>query len=735
MEMRKRSLRFLAWSSAAALLAAACSGGGGDSAATPATVTARAQTATATPRPSPTPTIPPATFADAREALRAGSYAEAALAFDSIANHTTDLQLQAEAWLGGGVARYLDGDLEGALNDLEAAYTAARGTPSERRVAYLYGLRLAEAGQDEAAVEVLTPVADAADDVLSPYILATYGKALWALGRQADADAAWDAALAHPRANDSLRVEVYRDRADAALETGALALATQWLRSATDIAATPALRYELASLAFQVGDYETFAGQLQAIVYEAPATSLADRAVDDLVAAGYTVDPGQMGYVKYRRRDFAAAREVLGQGVSEPGISASTLAFRTYYLAASYDDAGLKAESIPLYDSIAQIDPSSPYVHRAAYWAARAAEALGDAPSASARYVNVVRSTPAGEFTRESAFRAGLVLLQAGDAAGALDTWDSLGVVDDGRQLYWRARALEALDAPGAVSTFAESAARDPVSFYGQAAAVRAGLAPVPDAGYEGFNATSRIDWDAIAAWLQAGAVAPEPVDSAALQLVELGLFREAGTLLEQEAAGVADPIQKLAFVRAAHDAGLTSLTARWATQLAGSAADAPADLARLAFPVDYVELLDSAGERYGIDPLFLAALIRQESYWDASAVSVAGAIGLTQVIPTTGGSIAAALGHPDWDAGDLVRPAVSIEYGAYYIGEQLRRFHSPLVALAAYNGGPENAAYWSTTTASDDPADFVDAVTFSETRGYVVAVMENYARYRELYR
>jgi soluble lytic murein transglycosylase len=115
--------------------------------------------------------------------------------------------------------------------------------------------------------------------------------------------------------------------------------------------------------------------------------------------------------------------------------------------------------------------------------------------------------------------------------------------------------------------------------------------------------------------------------------------------------------------------------------------------------------------------------------------VSVANALGLTQVIPSTGASIAAALGHGDWETSDLFRPAVSLEFGAYYIGAQLERFGSPLAALAAYNGGPANAAFWVENARSDDPADFVEAVTFSETRGYVVIVMENYARYRELYR
>jgi soluble lytic murein transglycosylase len=190
-----------------------------------------------------------------------------------------------------------------------------------------------------------------------------------------------------------------------------------------------------------------------------------------------------------------------------------------------------------------------------------------------------------------------------------------------------------------------------------------------------------------------------------------------------------------LGYVRVAHEAGLTDLAARWATIIAGNSMSAPEDLARLAYPLDYVELLSQAGEEHGVDPLFLAALIRQESFWDPVALSIANAYGLTQVIPATGQSIADTLGYPDWKVTDLWRPSVSIEFGAYYIGAQLRTFGDPHVALSAYNGGPGHAGVWAANAASADPADFVEAVAFTETQGYVVRVMENYARYIDLYR
>jgi len=114
--------------------------------------------------------------------------------------------------------------------------------------------------------------------------------------------------------------------------------------------------------------------------------------------------------------------------------------------------------------------------------------------------------------------------------------------------------------------------------------------------------------------------------------------------------------------------------------------------------------------------------------------VSSAGALGLMQVIPPTGEGIAADLGITDFKESDLLIPEVSTRFGAHYLAGQLEGFGGNIgAALAAYNGGPGNAARWTETSGSDVDL-LVETIDFEETRSYLELVLANYAFYRYVY-
>jgi soluble lytic murein transglycosylase len=685
----------------------------------------------------------------ASDLLRVGSFDAAASAYSNAGKAAKDEAAQADAALGAGIATYSAGDREGSVELLRSALAKAPAeSETARRSAYLLAVRLnddtggSRAQSATEALKVLKPYTEAADsDALLPYVLVEYARALDATGDTAGAGATWDRALALPGASSSLRTTVYQQRVAASKAHHDDQATLHWLTLLANATGSSATRYELATLARTTGDTATWAAQLQTIVSAIPGSALAPKAVAHLKAAGYAVDAGQEGLVDYRAGLYDDARTVLTAAINEPGQTPAGLAFRTFYLAAVDEDSGKIEDAVRYYDQAAAIGADSPYTHRAKYWAARVLENSGDVKGASARYVDLVVHGPAGEFTSESAFRAGYTLYKAGDDAGAVAAWNALGVSNDARVLYWKGRAFQGLkDSASANASFAAAVAAGPMDFFGLQAALALGTAKPLDVSYKDRTLTTTIDWTAISTWLNTvvpGALPGSP-PTAARDLAAVGLRQRAGEVLLDAADG-AGPWRLLELAHEARDVGLTDIAARLAVLLR-QATSVPVDqvpraLLLVSYPVDYVEQLSTESKKNGLDPLFVAAMVRQESFWQPDAGSGAGALGLTQVIPDTGNNIAAQLKVAGFVPDDLFRPAVSLQFGAYYLGSELKSYGTPEAALAAYNAGPGNAARWIDTAGpSASPAAFDEDVDIDETQHYVQYIFEHYAAYLKAY-
>jgi hypothetical protein len=309
----------------------------------------------------------------------------------------------------------------------------------------------------------------------------------------------------------------------------------------------------------------------------------------------------------------------------------------------------------------------------------------------------------------------------------------------------WLARIDQAL------LSHSEGAAA-PDSFYAlQTEAWLQEQATVPSGGPEDITqAPVAPDWDAVEGWLtslwgpEPLPPGPSPFDSTAWQsgqeFHQSGLEREATDIflrLIDESSSQSWSLYRLA--RAFDDLDMPHLTARTATRLLwkanGPLEQIPRALVELAYPLAYPSLVQAAAAENHLSPLLLLALIRQESFFDPLAVSPAGALGLTQVMPPTGQEIAAALNLEDFSIPDLLQPQVSVRFGAYYLRSQLALSGGNLLfALAAYNAGPHNATRWSTSIPIPDIELFIEIIDFAETRSYVKLVLENYAVYRFLY-
>jgi soluble lytic murein transglycosylase len=154
----------------------------------------------------------------------------------------------------------------------------------------------------------------------------------------------------------------------------------------------------------------------------------------------------------------------------------------------------------------------------------------------------------------------------------------------------------------------------------------------------------------------------------------------------------------------------------------------------RLYFPVLERETLISSSKENGLDPVLVAALIRQESNFNPLATSPAGARGLMQLMPAVGKAIADTKGIGPWDPDLLYQPATNIKLGTAHLSGLAHRYAEVVKVLAAYNAGESRVEKWSSKVGAADPEVFTERIPFVETRDYVRTIVRNRAYYQALY-
>ena len=160
---------------------------------------------------------------------------------------------------------------------------------------------------------------------------------------------------------------------------------------------------------------------------------------------------------------------------------------------------------------------------------------------------------------------------------------------------------------------------------------------------------------------------------------------------------------------------------------------EVPVSAWKVLYPLPYEAALRREAERNNFDPMFAAGLIRQESTFQADAVSHANAIGLMQILPKEGRRLAKER-KVRYTKASLFDPNVNIELGMLYIADLTRTTGAPEYAAAAYNAGEDRLAQWKDERTYDEIPEFVESIPFTETREYVQIVLRNAAMYRLLY-
>jgi soluble lytic murein transglycosylase len=375
----------------------------------------------------------------------------------------------------------------------------------------------------------------------------------------------------------------------------------------------------------------------------------------------------------------------------------------------------------------------------AIYAAARIHNAAGREEEAIETYDEVVRRFPRHDLAAESKWRIGWIHYRAGrweDATVAFaDLADSTSGKRHDEAMYWRARthdnAGRTARAREIYRELAVNGDESPYSAYyaawsqtrlssGATSGVPFGLEdaesvkpphprePVPPPGLPPFHA---------ARWRELRLSGIDELTRAELAAIE--------------ASHGSDPAVA-SFLVDAYQAADDYRRARALVERGTAASLSSRERKELLYPLAFWNDVREESLEKRIDPIWVVALVRQESMFDPDARSPADARGLMQLLPSTAKRVA---GRGDQNELDLSQPRLNIELGTTYLRSLIDRFDGDVLkALAAYNGGEAAVDRWQQQFGSLAPDEFVESITYRETRDYVKRVAGNYRVYREIY-
>lgn len=571
--------------------------------------------------------------------------------------------------------------------------------------------------------ELLTPPTES-DGGVTP---ATHAEILEALGlaHAVEAEAAGNSELA---------------KKSAELVTRALALLPPEERGA---AARPEVPEELAALEALV-DARRYDDALAAA--DALAQRLGNAPHDEATLCRVGLASGKAHAGKRERKAaFDAVVAAAEHCKSEPDLHARALFNAGKYAAAD----GRYSDAVRFFGRVEAEHHASSLADDARLQAALAYLELG----VEARFTDLLRTLPDeyphGDMTLEGLFRlavhridkgdwssADSVLARAVELVGGPEADAARGAELAGRERYFEARAELALgQRDAALATFEEIVRDLPFSYYMLHAFDRLHELDAARAEHAEAEAIERARADSRPR--PPAKLAEDPGFLRALELFKLGEITPA--VAELDALGLTRPgagpellwtvartYARCGAERLAHDVArhrLTDWLLRWP---AGDWEEAW----RIAFPEPYARLVDASAKRTGLTEPLVYAIMREESAFDPDAESPADAYGLMQLIVPTARVAAKGTTLPH-DRRSLKRPSVNVELGCRTLARYSAAFpENALLAIPAYNAGPNKVRDWLRDRPSSDFDVWVELIPFLETRRYVKRVLASRAAY-----
>jgi soluble lytic murein transglycosylase len=372
-------------------------------------------------------------------------------------------------------------------------------------------------------------------------------------------------------------------------------------------------------------------------------------------------------------------------------------------------------------------------------WAQRALRAAANHYQKDARdgkalpyWWRLIREYPSGLYAESSAWRAGWGEYRAGRFADAAQVWERTARLRPPGTatpalLYWAARCHLALGKPDRGRwLLEETVQRFKHTYHGMRAREQLGRLGLP-----GPSAPPPAS--------PGSTIGPDPTGVRADRLRQLLLidrFDEAAAELRR--MGRSPRVRAtLAWVewRRGRFRPAIDIAKRVFPHWVSAAGDhLPDEVWRILYPLRYEDQLRRKAAQRGLDPALVAGLILQESSFDATAHSRAGARGLMQIMPATGRGLARQRGVR-YRASSLYDAETSLDFGTFYLRQLSDRFDGAVEkVLVGYNAGPHRVKKWTGLRPGLPADEFIDTIPFTETRFYVRIVLTNREEYRRLY-
>jgi soluble lytic murein transglycosylase len=662
------------------------------------------------------------------------------------------------------LGRALDetGDAAGAVRAYRSflALSAPAGRLAEERAAAQLRLALALARAGDRA---------SGEQALQPAVAGAGGASVWldllfadALAQRGDTAAVRQMVARYTSGLTGLRA--WRARITAARAAGDHAAARATANAARAWAGTRGTRAEFllasARAALDAGDVASGRAALRTVIADDVASPFARQAAELLAAGGMTAAD-----------HLAVARVNRAQGLHEESLEGyrrwleaaqGTPAERSgvvleyanaLFYAARYDDVaaalrpiagqsrarsllarteahrGNTAEAARIYLAIAAQHPRTGTAAQALYLAASAWHDDNEPRRAAELYRRLLAEYPNSSQAALSMMRLAGIAFLDGDHQGAARLWDQYRARSPRGEhalqaMYWSGRArLEMGDSAGARALFSSIRERSRDSYYSLLASrhLPQQFWPLPMS-------------------------APPAHDPAAAQRVTAmlrgvdvlraaGFPEEASAEVDRVVASAGgDPAVLYGLAEALAERGYSQRAIRIGLHLQRGGVS-NRRLLRILYPFPYRTLVSEEARARGIDPFMVAALIRQESMFEARVTSPAGARGLMQIMPATGRRLADATGVEPWDAELLYHPEIAVHLGTRYLAQHSENYGGSLPSVfAAYNAGGHRVEWWRRWPESAHDDLFAERIPFAETRGYVKILTRNHAIYRGLY-